>query len=128
MNLYSQNHGKKLSEEEEGSLSGEEDMSESESCSSAPDNGIEYEREPWYKVKYVKEKFSAEIINKMKNPSLPGDIKLGDPPKNILFPNDISILPSSESDPQSPTLLTNNEDMEAWNLKCTKFNVPIVIA
>lgn len=103
-------------------------MSESESCNSESDYGIEYEKEPWYNVKYTKEKFTPELLNKMKNPSVFEDIKLGDPPMNLLFPNDISILPSSEFDPKSPTLLLNNEDIEAWNFKCTKFNVPIVIA
>lgn len=122
VNLYSQHHGKTLCDE-----NGDELSDDSSSTGSESDHGIDFLKEPWYGVKYVKDNFSPSLLEKMLNPRIPEGIKLSDPCLNTLFPNDLTVIPTSSGDLEVPTLVTNTDHIEAWNMKCTKFNIPTVI-
>ena len=128
MNIYSQNHGKRLTDEnsDEGESEGEDEEDDG-SSSEESDHGIQYQKEPWYGAKYVKEKISQALLDKMINPKIPEECKMGDPPVNNMFPHDLSILPETEIDPKIPQMIYNDHSMEIWHQKCTKFNVPTVI-
>ena len=125
INLVSQNHGIKLWEESEDSESSEDESDTEESEES--DHGIEYQVEPWFGTKYTKEKFTKELIDLMNNPKNCENLGMGDPPLNILFPKNLDIIHQLDSDPKIPQLIFNNENMEIWHLKCTKFKTPSTI-
>lgn len=122
INLYSKHHGIKLWEEDseyEETESGEGEDSES-------DHGIDYSTEPIYGTKYAKEKFSPELLKKINNPKMPEDCKLGDPPLNKLFPNNLEILEMKKSDQEIPEMIHTDKWMEIWYQKWVKFNTPTV--
>lgn len=127
VNLYSQHHGKILADQSsEGSCSEDESDCETESDEDT-DNGIEYQKERWYGAKYTKEKLPKNLLEIMCNPEVSEDCKMGDPPQNILFPHDLSILAETEFDSKIPIMIHNDANMEIWHQKCTKFKVPSVI-
>jgi secreted Zn-dependent insulinase-like peptidase len=128
INLYSQSHGKKLSEhggDSEDDYGDDDNVTESDTEDS--DYGIEYQKEPWYGAKYVKEKIPVHLVEKITFPTLPEDCRMGDPLVNTLFPNDLTILDKNESDPKVPEMIINDKNMEVWHYKCTQFKVPTII-
>lgn len=110
INFYSQSHGKRLTDESSESESGSE-------TEESDDYGIEYQKEPWYGGKYIKEKISPGLLEKMLRPKIPEDIKMGDPPENHMFPSDLSVMPELDSDPKIPLMIHNDENMEIWHQK-----------
>lgn len=52
---------------------------------------------------------------------------MSDPPVNILFPEDLSVLPELPTDPKNPSKIYTDDHMEIWHQKCSKFKVPSVI-
>lgn len=95
----------------------DEDSESGDTSDSDSDNGIEYQKEPIYGTKYVKEKLNFALFDI--------DYKISDPPVNILFPNDLKIL--AESDADKPERIFTDKNMEIWTQTCVKFKVPTVI-
>jgi insulysin len=122
INLYSQHHGVKLWDED----SEDEETESGEGEDSESDHGIDYVKEPVYGTKYAKDKFSTELLEKLKNPYIPEDWKLGDPPVNNLFPSNLEILEKKKNDLDIPEMIHTDKCMEIWYLKWVKFNTPTV--
>jgi secreted Zn-dependent insulinase-like peptidase len=56
--------------------------------------GDNMDKERWYSVPWMKEKYTSERIEAMKNASAPNnDLKLDLPPVNTLLPKNFDILP-----------------------------------
>ena len=83
------------------------------------------EVEEWYSTKYSIAPFSAELVEKMKNPQCPiGSKKLDLPPPNNLIPKNFEILAKNADQSEKPKLVKSWEETDLWYKKDDKFERP----
>jgi len=86
------------------------------SSKSFEDDNMEKER--WYSVPWMKEKYSSERIEAMKNASAPDNgLKLDLPPANTLLPKNFDILPEDAEKSQKPVRILETDLVDLWYKK-----------
>lgn len=82
-------------------------------------------KEKWYNIDFSREKYSEDLLNKMKTPVVANNGKNLDlPPVNSLLPKNFDILPNDETISAKPILLQQWEESDLWIKKDDKFNKP----
>ena len=84
-------------------------------------------KEKWYKIDYNIEPYSAELLNKMKNPVVVDNGKKLDlPPENTFLPQNFDILPEDTALSAKPIKLNEAglEDVDLWYKKDDTFKKP----
>jgi insulysin len=86
----------------------------------------EFQKEKWYGTEFVKQKFSEELIQKMRNPNveMKDGLKLGHPNENSLFPNNLDVLEKNEELSKSVKLIHSDDHSDVWYKKSDKFKTP----
>jgi secreted Zn-dependent insulinase-like peptidase len=87
--------------------------------------GDNMEKERWYSVPWMKEKYTTERIEAMKNASAPDNgLKLDLPPANTLLPKNFDILPADAEKSQKPVRIVETDLVDLWYKKDDTFKLP----
>lgn len=90
----------------------------------------EFTVEYWYKTEYIKEKFSEDLLAKMKNPvaEAKNEFKLSNPIENTFFPNTLELLEENKEDCSTVKLVHSDDKIDVWYKKSEKFKTPKINA
>jgi len=85
-------------------------------------------QDPWYKVDFSREKYSDDLLAKMKKPAVADNGKKLDlPPVNNMLPKKFDILAADATISAKPTLAHQWEETDLWVKKDDTFNKPKAI-
>jgi secreted Zn-dependent insulinase-like peptidase len=84
------------------------------------------EKERWYSVPWMMEKYSTERISAMNNASASGSngLKLDLPPPNTLLPKNFDILPEDLEKSAKPVRIVETDLIDLWYKKDDTFKLP----
>ncbi|CAI2381562.1 unnamed protein product [Moneuplotes crassus] len=89
-----------------------------------------YNVEEWYGTEFVKEKFSEDLLQRLKNPTADPleNSKLSNPIENTLFPKSLDLCEESKDSTELTVQNVSDENIDIWYKKSEKFKTPKINA